>query len=342
MVFLFLEYNSAQIKQRINAKMMYSSYVDAKNDYNLSFRYKMLWQKHKDGYELLVKQHLKTSKREYLGRRDARTEQIRLDFENDKKKVKARLSSLKDKMKREEKLNKLEGITRTPKELVAIFSKINELGLDDKIIAIGTNSLYAYEARCGVVIEQEHLATRDIDLLNKKNKGISFIFQELMTSKSALELLNSIDDSFRKTKDVPYRFVNDDGVWVELINPVSDSIKQESYKDNLFSDVMPLAMKGMQWLENSRLFKELIIGENGKCAFMTTIHPLEFAIYKNWLSKEESRDYQKHIRDSEQSKLVTKLIQDYMVDIDIGKELKSIKHFKKDVLNNYAKIPLIK
>ncbi len=335
MSFLFLEYSDSQIKQRTNAKMLYKSYIDAQNNYNLSFRYKMLWQKHKDGYELLAKQHLKSAKREYLGRRSNTTEQIRVDFENSKSKVKDRLSTLKQKMKKEEKLNKLEGITRAPKELVAIFSKINELGLDDKVIAIGTNSLYAYEARAAIAIEQEHLATRDVDLLNKKDKGISFIFNELMTTKNATELLHMIDSSFLKSKEAPYRFINNDGVWIELINPMSDSVKQESFKDNLFADVMPLAMKGMQWLENSRLFKELVIGENGKCAFITTIHPLEYAIYKNWRSKQEDRDYIKHTRDLQQSKLVTKLILEHMPDIDIESEVKNIKHFRKEIIDDY-------
>ncbi|WP_455757323.1 GSU2403 family nucleotidyltransferase fold protein [Sulfurimonas sp.] len=335
MSFLFLEYSDSQIKQRTNIKMLYTSYIDAQNNYNLSFRYKMLWQKHKDGYELLVKQHLKSKKREYLGKRDFETQGIREDFENSKAKIKDRLTTLKEKMKKEEKLNKLEGITRAPKELVAIFSKINELGLDDKVIAIGTNSLYAYEARSGVVIEQEHLATRDIDLLNRKDKGISFIFNEMMTTKSATELLNMIDSSFVKSDEAPYRFINNDGIWIELVNPMSDSVKQESFKDNLFSDVMPLAMKGMQWLENSRLFKELIVGENGKCAFITTVHPLEYAIYKNWLSAQEDRDYIKHTRDLQQSKLVTKLIKEHMPDIDIEKEVKNIKHFKKEIIDSY-------
>jgi len=36
--------------------------------------------------------------------------------------------------------------------------------------------------------------------------------------------------------------------------------------------------KGMQWIENARLFKETIIGTDGKSANMTTIHPLEYAI----------------------------------------------------------------
>ena len=335
MSFLFLEYNDAQIKQRANTKMLYTTYVDALNNYNLSFRYKMLWQMHKDGYELLAKQHLKSAKREYLGRRSEETELIRENFEKSKAKMKERLSTLKQKIKKEEKLNKIEGITRGPKELVAIFAKINELGLDDKVIAIGTNSLYAYEARCGIVIEQEHLATRDIDLLNRKEKGISFIFNEIMTTKNALELLNSIDSSFEKSDEAPYRFINNDGVWIELINPMSASVKQESFKDNLFEDVIPLAMKGMQWLQNSRLFKELIVGDNGKCAFMTTIHPLEFAIYKNWLSTQEDRDYIKHTRDLQQSKLVTKMIKEHMPNIKIEEEVKNIKHFKKELIDSY-------
>jgi len=167
----------------------------------------MFWQKHKDGYKLLVKEHIKSHKREYLGRESLETLKIREDFQKAKTKAKAKLTKFKEKMKKEEKLNKLEGITRVPNELVSIFRKINELGLDNKIIAIGTNSLYAYEARSLIIIEQEHLATRDIDLLNKKDTGISFIFNELMTTKGALEFLNSIDDSYEKNKDVPYRFI---------------------------------------------------------------------------------------------------------------------------------------
>ncbi len=335
MSFLFYQYSDAQIKQRHNAKMLYTSYLNALKSYNLNYRCKMVWQKHKDGYELLAKQHLKSGKREYLGRRGEETEKIRTDFVLSKEKSKKALSNLKEKMKREAKLNKLEGIARAPKELVAIFSKINELELDDKLIAIGTNSLYVYEARCGVAIEQEHLATRDIDLLNRKEKGISFIFKALMTTKNAIDLLHAIDNSFDRSPEAPYRFINGDGVWVELINPISDSVKQESFRDNLFADVIPLSMNGMQWLENSRLLKETIVGENGKCANISTIHPLEYAIYKNWLSKQEDRDYQKHIRDLQQSKLVTKLIIEHMPDIDIESDLKKIKHFKKEIVEAY-------
>jgi len=335
MSFLFFQRSDSQIKQFHNSKMLYETYLQTLKSFNLSYRYKMIWQKHKDGYELLAKVQLGSGKREYLGRKDEKTQKLKEDFKASKLKMKEKLSSLKEKLVKNAKLNKLEGIARTPKELVDIFLKINELGLDDKLIVIGTNALYAYEAKCGLAIEQEHLATRDIDLLNRKDKGISFIFKELMFSTNAIDFLHTIDKSFQKSDEASYRFINDDGVWVELINPVSDSVKQESYKDNLFSDVIPLAMGGMQWLENSRLFKEMIIAENGKCANITTIHPLEFAIYKQWLSKKEDRDYQKHIRDQQQSRLVTQLIQECMIDINIPEDAKKIKHLKKEIVDDY-------
>lgn len=72
-----------------------------------------------------------------------------------------------------------------------------------------------------------------------------------------------------------------------MVNPLSDSVKGEALKDNLFSDVIPLAIEGIQWLESSQLLKEMIIGIDGSCANVTVIGPLEYAIHKHWLGKRE-------------------------------------------------------
>ncbi len=330
----FYEYNDLQIKQKHNSKMLYESYLETLHLYNLQFRYKMLWQKHKDGYQLLAKENLKTGKREYLGRRSKETEEIAAQFRNSKQQIKERLKNLKEKLKRDEKLNKIESIARAPKELVALFCKINELGLDDKLIVIGTNSLYAYESKAGIMIEEEHLATHDIDILNRKDKGISFMFNTLSQTSTALELLKSIDKSFYQSPKVPYRFINNDGVWIELIVPSINEI-QKSTQNDFFSDVTPLAMEGLQWLENARLFKETIIGLDGRSANISTIHPLEYAIYKNWLGQKEDRDFLKHTRDIEQSRLVTKIITEYMPNINIEKEIINLKHISKKVVVDY-------
>jgi len=78
-----------------------------------------------------------------------------------------------------------------------------------------------------------------------------------------------------------------------------------------------------------------IIATNGKSANISTIHSLEYAIYKNWLSKQDDRDFQKHIRDIEQSRLVTKLIIDYMPDIEIEQDVWRLKHFKREIIEVY-------
>lgn len=333
-MFTFYEYSDLQIKQKHNAKMLYESYLETLHLYNLQFRYKMLWQKHKDGYQLLAKENLKTGKREYLGRRSNETEKIVTQFRYSKQKIKERLKHLKMKLSRDEKLNKIEGIARAPKELVAIFRKINELGLDKKLIAIGTNSLYAYESKVGIMIEEEHLATHDIDILNRKDKGISFIFTALSQTSTALDFLQSIDKSFYQSLKVPYRFINNDGIWIELIIPSLNENKKNTQNDFL-SDVIPLEMEGLQWIENARILKETIIGLDGKSANIGTIHPLEYAIYKNWLGQREDRDFLKHSRDIQQSRLVTKIITEYMPNIDIEKEVKNLKHMSKKIVLDY-------
>ncbi len=335
-MFKFYEYTDLQIKQKHNSKMLYASYLEVLHLYNLQFRYKMLWQKHKDGYQLLAKENLKTGKREYLGRRDEETQKIADAFRGSKQQIKERLKNLKEKLKRDAKLNKIEGIARAPKELVSLFQKINELDLDDKLIVIGTNSLYAYESKAGIMLEEEHLATHDIDILNRKDKGVSFMFNAISDTSTALALLQLVDTSFYQSPKAPYRFINKDGVWIEMIVPSMDVMHENIQKD-FFSDVTPLALKGLQWLENARLFKETIIGLDGKSANITTIHPLEYAIYKNWLGQREDRDFLKHTRDIEQSKLVTKIITEYMPNIDIEEETSDLKHITKEVVDDYVK-----
>ena len=62
---------------------------------------------------------------------------------------------------------------------------------------------------------------------------------------------------------------------------------------------------------------------------------MEYAIYKNWLGQREDRDFLKHTRDIEQSKLVTKIISEYMPNINIQKEISNIKHISKEVVEDY-------
>lgn len=330
MSFTFIPYSDDQRKTFINSELLYKSYLTKKKKYDKSFRYKMGWQKVK-GKEYLYKESLDNGKRKSLGSRSHENEKIQQEFLQSKKELKDTIALSNTALIKQEKINKFTKISRVPNVIIDIFRKINELDLDDKVIVIGTNSLYLYEAYCGVFIEEQHLATFDIDILNKRDKKISIAFKEKIPDKTLLGILLDIDKTFEKDIDVPYRFINKNDVVVELINPIPPHLNNA----DKFVGVIGLELQGIEWVENSRLYKGLIIGENGKCAFVTTINPLEYAIYKNWLSTKEDRNPIKRDRDLSQSFLVTQLIQEYMLTIDINEELKGVQHFPNKIIEGY-------
>jgi len=337
MKFIISEYNASQRKHYINTKQLYELYIEKKNAYYLNYNVSMFWRKTGEK-EYLTKKSSSQAKVTSLGVKSEETMKIHEDFIQHKQALKDELASLKEKLEKARKLNKIELLTRAPDALVSIYQKINELGLDDKMILIGTNALYAYEAYCGVSVEDEQLATEDIDLLNKQGKELSVIFNEVLPEGKLSELLKLIDKSFEQDTKVPYRFRNKEGVLLEVISPVQGKNAFVSQKKQPpFDDVLSLDMEGMQWLENSRIFKSMVVGLSGKCAILSTIHPLEFSVYKSWLSKQADRNIHKKNRDHQQSLLVTQLIREYMVNIDIKEELNNMKHFKKELVDAYIK-----
>jgi hypothetical protein len=334
MSFIFNEYTNSQRKQYINSKQLYEYYIEKKNEYFMNYNLSMYWRK-SGQKEYLTKKHSASNKVTSLGVKSDETLNVYEDFLQHKKALKVEITTLEAKLDKVRKLNKIEFLTRTPSALVQIYQKINELKLDDKMILIGTNALYAYEAYCGLFIEDEQLATEDIDLLAKENKELSVIFREVLPKGKLTSFIKLIDKSFEQDKKLPYRFRNKNGVLLEVISPTNS---KKIIKKSAFMDILDLEMQGMQWLENSRIFKSMVIGEDGKIAILSTIHPLEYAVYKHWLSSQLDRNIHKKNRDYQQSKLVTKMIKEYMVNIDIDDELEKMKHFNKRVIERYKDI----
>lgn len=335
MNFEFIPYSDEQRKTFINAELMYKNFVAKKKKYDKSFRYRMSWQKVKER-QYLFRECLDTKKRKSLGVRSKETEAIYNLFKIQKKELKESIKESKALLERQEKINKFTKISRVPNVLINLFRRINELGLDDKVIVIGTNSLYAYEAYSAVFIENKHLATFDIDILNKRDKKVSIAFKEKIPNKTLKGILLDIDKSFKKSDEIPYRFYNKDEVVVELITP----LPTKNYKPETFSGVVNLELEGIKWLESSKLHKQLLIGDSGKCAFITTINPLEYAVYKKWLSSQSYREPMKRDRDLKQSYLVTQLIKDFMFTIDVDIELGNIKNMSIEAIEDYKKTVL--
>ncbi len=333
--FYFREYEPNQIKEYINSRDLYAQYLAEIEKIKNSFRYYYGFQKVNDK-EYLFKENMLTKKRDYFKLDKEKALSIKNSYDLTKKSFMEKHAKTKEALKKREAYNKFESINRVPNELIAILRKINEMGLNKKVIVIGTNSLYAYEAKCGVFIEQQLLATDDIDLLNKRDKKISLAFLESSQPKNIVELLKSIDKTFEQNEKIPYAFINKNNTVVEIVNPHSKTIKCDNTReDPFFDEVIKLEMNKIEWLENSRLFQAEIIGLNGKIAKITTIHPLDYAVYKNWLSNQPDRVAYKRVRDKTQSLLVTKLIKEYLINIDIEEELSKMKHLNLQAIELY-------
>lgn len=336
MGFEFIPYSDEQRKTYINAELVYRSYIAKKKRYDKSFRYRMGWQKVKDK-QYLFRECLDTKKRKSLGAKSSETEAIYDSFHAQKAELKESIKETKTLLERQEKINKFTKISRVPNVLINLFRRLNELGLDDKVVVIGTNSLYAYEAYSGVFIENQHLATFDIDILNKRDKKVSIAFKEKILNRTLKGILLEVDSTFEQSDEAFYRFVNKDEVVVELLTPMRIGSGNET-----FGGVREIILDGIKWIESSKLHKQLLIGDNGKCAFITTINPLEYAVYKKWLSTQTYREPMKRDRDMKQSYLVTKLIRDYMLTIDIESELKNIRNISKEAVEDYRQTVLNK
>lgn len=335
----FREYTSEQRKHIIDASYLYERYISTLQEYTQNYKYSMFW--HKIGnktYLAKKKSHgIKGEVRKYLGKQNAETTAIYDAFTARKSALTQELIVLDREIKTKEAINKALKLTRVPNAIVNIYRRLNELCLNDKLVLIGTNALYCYEAHCGVFLENAALSTIDIDILGRRNKKLSFAFKELMGDKKIVELIKSIDKSFEQNQKAPYQFVNKANVCLEIINPAPKQMRLENANNDYFTDAVSLELDKMEWLENSRLFKAVVVADNGKIASITTLHPMDFAIYKNWLSQKDDRAPLKKARDAEQSKITTKLALEYMTDIDAKKYIAKAKHFKNEAVADYEK-----
>lgn len=98
-----------------------------------------------------------------LGPRSVETERIQADFSNSKRELEARRKSLRVAMSEAERQNKAVKAGRTPSMVVQILRTLEEGGLGQHFIVVGTHALYAYEAAASVRIVAGARATHDVD-----------------------------------------------------------------------------------------------------------------------------------------------------------------------------------
>jgi hypothetical protein len=248
-----------------------------------------------------------------LGPRSPATEAIYEAFRQRKDLAEERRDGLKVALETHRRMNRALRVGRVAPIIVEILNRLAVTNLGEHFRVVGTHALYAYEAEAGVVLDNDAVATRDIDLLWDVRKRLAFATTLTKLDSSMLGVLQKVDPTFRLRNSQKYTAVNKDGFEVDIIRrpQMADDphpIRLSADEGDFWVAQAPRA----QELLDSPQFSAVIVASNGDMARMNTLEPLAFARFKKWMSELPERDPLKCRRDARQAELVEVLVEKYL------------------------------
>lgn len=299
-------------RQYIDACAAFRALGQARKDAE-AVRGVMYWRE-QNGTEYLIRQTGR-NKQTSLGRRSEETEAIHQNFVQRKVIAEARLNKLEITVAEHERMNRALRVGRAPRMLTRILNGLETWGLAEYFRVIGTHALYAYEAEAGVRFDEpDAMATKDVDLLWDTRKRLQFVAQMNVLDSTLLGLLQKIDPTFQLSEEDRFTAVNADAFQIDII-------RREAKE----GDDHPLPLTegrgeeffAVQALRAGRLlsakpFSTIIVDDLGHMAHMTTVAPMDFVVFKEWMSAQESREMIKRRRDALQAALVRQLVTEFL------------------------------
>ncbi len=305
------ELSNEQRRQLIDATQVFEVWRQADREFKHSYRGSMHWRK-SGGREYLGRKY-GSSWDESFGVRSKATENIKAEYTEGRTRLRQRATKLRQRITSMAPVNRALRLGRMPETPARILRKLDEVGLlDGQLIVVGTHSMFAYEARSGVLFESDLTATSDIDLLIDARHRLSLAVSENIPKTGIMGLLQSVDRSFNRTN--VFRATNSDGYYVDLIAPLrrnevtAPAIKLVSDNDELAA----AAVIGLQWLINAPRMDAVLLADDGLPLWMPCIDPRAFALHKWWMSQRLDRDPIKKRRDAAQARSVYEVATDYL------------------------------
>ncbi len=324
-----VELTADQRRIFVDISQLYEAYEDAFRK-NESFAGSMRWKKSK-GREYLFKQLDRRGNGKGLGLRSEETEAILGDFKKGKAKAKERLASVKKRLDEQSKFCKAARIQRVPTvvaKILRILEKFKVLG--NRLIIVGTNALYAYEALAGVFFDRPIMATEDLDIVFDARSGVTLAGEE-GEAIGLLDILKKADRSFSLMGEGAFRAVNRDGYMVDLIRPMpSPPWKDQPRSVGGADDMQAVDTRKLDWMVSSPKLSQIVVGEDGFPARIVVPDPRSFVVHKLWLSQQKDRQPVKKPRDRMQAMAVMKLIRQYLPQYKLTPS--DLKMFPKDVV----------
>jgi hypothetical protein len=286
-----------QQRQLIDTAQVFEAWRLAEQERQRRFSGSMRWVE-RDGKAYLLRKigNSETS----LGPRNAESEESYSNFQTGRKKCHRRLAHLSRRLDEMAPVNKAMGLGRVPVIAARILRECDRKGLlGRQIIVVGTNALFAYEARAGLRLSAGLVATGDMDFLLDARRRLTVAAREISTM-GLLGLLRKIDRSFEPRHNNDFRVINEEGYSVDLIRPEPRNPIFDPSSDRP-DDLAGAPIEGLGWLLSAPRLSAAAIDENGYPVQIICVDPRIFALHKMWLSGRADRDPLKKQRDRDQA-----------------------------------------
>lgn len=322
-----LELPADALRQYINARQLFTALRETETAAK-AYRGGMIWREQK-GHTYLIRTTTRAAQKS-LGPKTQQTEAIYQKFTTGKQQVAARRAQLRVALEKAQRVNKALYVGRVDDKIIDVLNGLYDAGLENNFTVVGTNALYAYEAAAGVRIEEQHLATNDLDLLWDNRRKLTLATKERLSERGLLGLLKRIDNSFELRPGQLYTAMNKDGYEIDIIRRMgSGSDKDPGQITGHEEDFWAVRARNADWLLSAPKFKEVIVGASGRMAQVVTIDPRAFALFKLWMMQNKDRDPLKRTRDGNQAKVVIDLINERLPQFSF----EDIKIFPSEVVN---------
>ena len=298
----FTELRAEQQRQLIDTVDVFHAWRNAKIDQRRRFAGSMRWVE-RNGKNYLLRKI--GSRERSLGPQGAETQDAYDSFVSGRDRNRDLLAGLASRLNQMAPINKAMGLGRVPLLAARILRELDDRELlGHQLFVVGTNAIFAYEARAGVRVASELLATGDVDLLLDVRQRLSLVGREVR-SVGLLGILQRLDHSFASQRKNGFRAVNRDGYFVDLIRPEARDPIGDKAPDALSSlpeELHGSPIRGLGWLVNAPRFEAVAIAEDGYPVLIVCMDPRIYALHKAWISRDEKRDPRKKARDLEQAK----------------------------------------
>lgn len=305
-----IENDDNQKRQYIDAEAVFKELRRVKKQ-AAQVRGGMMW-RDVSGTRYLVRTSVK-GRQKSLGPESDETRKLFESFVLRKSQASERLKAIKAEHERQRRMNKALRVGRVPNVVVNVLNAIEDAGLAEHFMVVGTHALHAYESACGVRLAPGAMATRDIDLLFDTRKHLRFFSRMRESEASLLSILRKADKSFERLDDQKETARNSTGFEVDIIRRVAKGDDPHPLRlSDDEEDIWEVQASTAERILNAPRFSQMVISTTGEMAMMDTMHPLDFVTVKRMLSARADRDPLKRSKDEHQAQLVETLVASYL------------------------------